>query len=452
MAALVCDLCGGKLIMGAGGIAICDSCGMEHSPDRMREKVQEIKGVVRVDNTHMVDNYLEMANSAYDADNNKEAETYCNKVIEIDPLNYKAWMLKGKSAAWQSTLQNSRVDEGVSAFVKAIINAPKDEKDDYIEEAKDQIKRLSVAMVALRAERFAKWPDEEECNGFISDITSILGTVISFLTQTGALVPISEIMAPIATKINQSVTQAWTNVIWADYEGDPNDTDDRPNKYEWQRFIKRVGYCTTLLEKAINLSSEDDEDDILRYENLIFIHEKAIGSCSWDYTFTSYGKSWRKDWSLTEEAKDARRKLVREYHAKIKAIKLAKEQKEKEEAQKRFNKYWEEHADEKKVLESEKNVLENQIRALKAQLDEIPGIAEKENIEQRIKLWTAERDSLGLFKGKEKKILQERIDAANKALQNVSSKVDSAKKEIDSKIAVVQQRINAINSELCKER
>ena len=41
MAALVCDICGGKLVMGSGGIAVCDSCGMEHSPDRMKEKVQE---------------------------------------------------------------------------------------------------------------------------------------------------------------------------------------------------------------------------------------------------------------------------------------------------------------------------------------------------------------------------------------------------------------------------
>ena len=39
MAALVCDLCGGKLIMGAGGVATCDSCGMEYSPERMKEKV-----------------------------------------------------------------------------------------------------------------------------------------------------------------------------------------------------------------------------------------------------------------------------------------------------------------------------------------------------------------------------------------------------------------------------
>lgn len=33
MAALVRDICGGKPIMEAGGVAVCDSCGMEHSPD-----------------------------------------------------------------------------------------------------------------------------------------------------------------------------------------------------------------------------------------------------------------------------------------------------------------------------------------------------------------------------------------------------------------------------------
>ena len=56
MAALVCDVCGGKLVMGTGGIAVCDSCGMEHSKDRMQEKVQEIKGTVAVSNlTHYKD-------------------------------------------------------------------------------------------------------------------------------------------------------------------------------------------------------------------------------------------------------------------------------------------------------------------------------------------------------------------------------------------------------------
>jgi len=48
MAALSCDICGGKLVMGAGSIAVCDSCGMEHNKDRMQEKIQEIKGSIEV--------------------------------------------------------------------------------------------------------------------------------------------------------------------------------------------------------------------------------------------------------------------------------------------------------------------------------------------------------------------------------------------------------------------
>ena len=46
MAALVCDVCDGKLVMGSGGVAVCENCGMEHTKERMREKVQEIKGTV----------------------------------------------------------------------------------------------------------------------------------------------------------------------------------------------------------------------------------------------------------------------------------------------------------------------------------------------------------------------------------------------------------------------
>lgn len=452
MAALVCDLCGGKLVMGAGGIATCDSCGMEHSSDRMKEKIQEIKGVVRVDNTHMIGNYLEMANNAYNADNNSEAESYCNKIIEIDPTNAKAWMLKGKSAAWQSTLQNSRVDEGIAAFVKAINNASEDEKADYVDEAKDQIKRLAVAMIQLRANRFAKWPDEEESNGFIADITSILSTVVSFLKQTGVLISISEIMAPIAAKINASVVKAWQDVVWPDYNGDPNDSDDRANKYEWQKFIKRVGYCTALLEKAISICSEDDEEDIQRYENLIFMHKAAIDSCSWDYNITSYGKSWHKDWSLTDEAKNYRRERIREYEGKIKAIKETVERKKREAAQKRFNDYWAEHADDKITLEAERRELESQVSELRAKINNIPGTAEKANIQQRIEELTAEKNSLGLFKGKEKKALQEKIDAANLGLKKVSDRIDAAKMEIEKKIEPLQRRITAINTELTKAR
>lgn len=49
---LRCDICGGILTMQSNGkTAVCDSCGMQYSVERLREKVQEIKGTVSVEGT-----------------------------------------------------------------------------------------------------------------------------------------------------------------------------------------------------------------------------------------------------------------------------------------------------------------------------------------------------------------------------------------------------------------
>lgn len=52
MPKLQCDICGGSIVMQPGGLlAVCDSCGMQYSTGRIREKVQEIRGVVSVEGT-----------------------------------------------------------------------------------------------------------------------------------------------------------------------------------------------------------------------------------------------------------------------------------------------------------------------------------------------------------------------------------------------------------------
>ena len=60
--------------------------------------------------------------------------------------------------------------------------------------------------------------------------------------------------------------------------------------------------------------------------------------------------------------------------------------------------------------------------------------------------------SLGLFKGREKKAVQEKIDAANLELKEVVDRMNAAKAEIEKKILPLQQRINEINVELTKAR
>lgn len=54
MAALQCDICGGKLMGRPGGIFECDSCGMEYDTAWAKAKIQEIKGTVKVEGTVQV--------------------------------------------------------------------------------------------------------------------------------------------------------------------------------------------------------------------------------------------------------------------------------------------------------------------------------------------------------------------------------------------------------------
>ena len=508
MAALVCDLCGGKLVMGAGGIATCDSCGMEHSADRMKEKVQEVKGIVQTDSSHLVANYLGMAINALDAGNKKEAEAYCNKIIEVDPTNYRAWMIKGQAAAWQSTLEKSRISEGVNAFAKGIKYAPEEEKESVVEKAKEQIKKLCVAMVTLRAERFAKWHDKEETNALISMLTTILSTVVNFLSQTGVLISISEIMNPVADLINKSAVLAYKN-FYPDYK---SARYPYPKENDWRNFIERLDFCITVVEKAIDISGDDDEDDIPRYQNLISFHKEAIESCSYDWKYFDYHKGLGDAWVrqlenavrtdgnipdvahdryyfrsfvLADSAVDYRKRKISEYEAKIREIKAEiarreaaekaeKERIAREEAQRRLEEYWSEHAEEKEALEAEKENLQTQMDSLDAtlvtqiaelnnQIATISGSAELANLDERINKLTSDKNTLGFFKGKEKKVLQEQIDYLTRDKTEIQSRMAAVKKELETKIAAaradvqkkvapMKSRISAINNELMKAR
>lgn len=484
MAALMCDLCGGKLVMGTGGTAVCDSCGMEHSPDRMKEKVQEIKGVVRVDNTHMVDNYLSMATNAYNAKNYAESEGYCNRIIEIDPSNYKAWLFKGMAAGWQSKLQSIRFSECASALAKAIQNAPEEDSEKVIEISKECLRDLALALISLRSDRFTKWPDAEETAGFSNDITSILDAVLLFVTQASAVLKLSAITAPIAEKINIAVVAAWNNKIKPEFN-----KEEFPNKYDWEEYIQRIGFCTKLLEQAINLCDEDDEEDIQCYKNLIVFHKAAIESRSWKsefFNFTSYdqwirentatkmrnqgmvpdiyhNRVWVVDYVLTDEAKEYRRNKIAEYTQKIREIEASvtkrkneeraeKERKEREAAEKRRNEYWKAHAEEKLQLERERDTLDGQIQNLRNEIAAIPGNAEIQSLLNKRSRIESEKKGLGLFKGKLKKELQVQIDHANQEIQAIQSRMNEEKSGIEKRISPLEARKREIDHELNKNR
>lgn len=481
MEKLTCEICGSTNIVKHDGVFECQNCGAKYSVEEVKKMMAQ--DTVPIDSAIFVENYLELAQHNREAGNNEDAESYCNKVLEIDPRNYKAWLIKGEAAGWQSTVIKPRNDESLLAFSKSIAYAPNGEKENITAHVKEQIKSLSAAMIALRGDRFSKWPDEEECSGICAEIESIRNAINSFVLRSGVDVSMPEIMSLIAFHINQSVADAWENVICPELNGDSD--DDRPGEAEWQKFIEREGYCSTLLEKAISLCDKDDEDNIPRYKNLIHMEKAAIDSCSWNYNITDYGKSWYKEWGLSDQAKHLRKKSISEYEARIAQIeesiarkkaaeKAAEEKKEKEEAQKRFNEYWHNHAEDRIMLENELTELEaqiaslsvklsNQILMLNKQTNDNSRRSDIDRLDQTIQIMTKEKASLGLFKGKERKELQAKIDDVMKTKDLLQKKEASFQQEMDKAIslarkqneeekAMLQKRIDMIKNELTKSR
>ena len=106
MAALQCEICGGKLIGRSGGLFECDSCGMEYSTAWAKEKIQEIKGTVKVEGTVKVDGPIEVKGGvsvesllkrgqlALEYGEWDDAEQYFDEALNYDPECAEAYLGK----------------------------------------------------------------------------------------------------------------------------------------------------------------------------------------------------------------------------------------------------------------------------------------------------------------------------------------------------------------------
>ena len=471
MKTILCDICGGKIVIKSGGIAVCEDCGTEHSAERMKEKIQEIQEYpkfvstsaepersrsIQVDNQKLFDNYLEMAECAYEGGNESAAEAYCNKAIELDAKKYKAWLLKGKAIGWQSTLYEPRLVESGAAFVKAATNASNQEKKAVINDIKDELFNLSISLIEMQAEQFIENPTEAQKNEIISYVEGHYDYIEQISKQVGANFEMSAYLTKAASIISKNVAKAYIITILPRYEPDP-EGDFYPNREEFKEYIKRIGFCAELFEMVINMKveagTECDKSALITYDNLITCYEGAIDACSYVRKFDEKrGRLICEDLSLSDAAKDIRRKKINEYKEKIKHIELSIEQKQEEEAKARFNEYWSEHADEKRALEQEKESLEIQVKNLLDEIEGLPGNAEKLQLQAHLKCLIIEQKSLGLFEIKKRHSIQEQIDKAYLELNELKAQMAPGKGLIESRIKPLEDRLAEIMHELTQDR
>ena len=128
----------------------------------------------------------------------------------------------------------------------------------------------------------------------------------------------------------------------------------------------------------------------------------------------------------------------------------------KQNAQRRFDEYWQTHQSEKVELESEKKSLTEQIAAINESIETIPqnteGYAEMVELQKKVENLTAEKNAHGAFKFKEKKAVQGQIDSTKNEIKPIQARIDSAIEEAKNRIPPLESRIEEIDTELTKPR
>lgn len=490
MKKIVCELCEGTEFTKEDGMFVCQGCGTKYTTEEAKGMMRDVEGGVPPvgapampagnPNQQQIDNMLMLATNAYDASNNKEAENYCNQVIALDATFFKAWFLKGKAIGWQSTLANMRLSEAAHSFGQAIDFAPEEEKEDVKNQAVEELKRLGLACIALRKDRFAKYPDEEELAGFAKDRKELLNALTVLLAKGNAVGIPDGYLEEVASMMNQAAVAAY-NRIRDDYNN-----KNRPNINDWKKAVDGIENCIDLIESAIEASDKDDEKDITRYENLIVMYEFCI-----DLRAYSYYNSRNADYGFTDEFKAAFRERITSNQLKIKKLKdaigkkkAAEAKKAEEEKKARLEVYWEAHADEKKALDAEKSDLEKKkanlveeinkqdniiAKAVDEKRADVPSQEESWKIRDQIKELQNRRSGLGIFANKEKKQIDEEITALEDRRSALNGKIEEEQQarnaEAEEKIAsaktkrndlqkqldTVMKRISTINATLSKD-
>ena len=457
MKRLTCEMCGSTDLVKQDGVFVCQSCGCKYSVEEARKMMVEIDGpvevtgTVKVDNSAALENYLAMAKTACSAGNYQETENYCNKIIEIDPNRYEAWLLKGKAAGWQTTMLNIRLSEAVSSFITSFQRCPEGEKEDLRAEIKEEFLSVEKAIVAMHAKQFVLRPTESNENALLNDY-DLLRASESALAPLNLSFSEKELVAPICEKLNQTAVQAYQDTVLPSYSGNPNDPNDKPNRYRFQNFIEQGLSCFQLIAKAFELSPDDAERCLPYLENMIRIQQDGIDACSWKYRFENGRKTWEREYVLLDSAKASRRETIQMCRQGIAHIKEEKKKREQAEKEARIAAYWSKHQEEKAAIAQEKQELQAQLSALNEEYRLALRADELNEARKQIDDLKKQRDALGLFKRKEKGALQEKIDALRKRIDEIEKERTVKRKALQEKIDRLRLRDSALENELTKDR
>lgn len=464
MGPLVCDICGGKLVMGTGGIAVCDSCGIQYNKESLQEKVQQVKETVQINNSNMIENWIELGDSAYLHNNYQEAYDFFTKVVEVNPENWWAIWHRGSSAANLSEKGKSRSGEYYSAVLSVIriIDELIKEKPDKRSYYEDMKLRLLDDFTGCLHDVFQQQGTDE-----LKDYSEYLNYSNEGLRAIDRIEIILESYADVTN----------TNLV-TELENKPNLEQDvvKEAKAYIALILAELSYEKSYHDKyGIHYFGFSEEEKKPLYEKYCKYELE-----SWDESYYSvFGMTYPfNPFGLPPDGKyidyDEREKRLKEYWKDpLARLKASEEKRLKREA---CETYWAEHEDERKILDEKiSKATEERIRQAtlynerKQDLAEVSNKYDKqigdlnievEAVKAEIDSLQAEQSNLGFLDFKKAKMLKESIqkkseeyafirDKNTKIVQQLSIDKNNEMESIQSEMNEYSKKYN---EEVAKEK
>lgn len=526
MKQLTCEMCGSTDLMKQDGVFVCQSCGTKYSVEEAKKMMVEVGGAVEVKNAAQLENLLNLANSSFESKNYAQAEEFCNQVIAMDDKNYEAWKLKGEAINYQINAKNQRILEVYNCIMTSYRVLPDEEKSIKKYEIISSLKtcfegEVDFWLKQFEAGRPTKAALTRAKNAYIDAYNKMKAAFEELGLEESKEGYLTNFDNFFVGKCNAICNDAWKSTVgynyYRDYMGQGKDpfgrTDQRwviantdlyrPSKHIWDTFLEEADNLISLLQFAEEQFNDDTNPKVMEaiYSNIAFFEECIIPSGSWKITqgYTSNWDQyktvgWHEEYGLTDAAKNSRRAIMNKYKEKertvpkeVEARQKAKKERERKE---KIAKYWEAHAEEKAKLDKEQADLKTKMDELNAKIaaidkknsakiDELskerdkklPCEAEVDKQRDLIRDLEAQRDKCGIFKGKEKKAIQARLDTEeNPKLESLQKKADAEKKahqdkfnaeinvikdegkELRDEVANLKKRSDEITKELTKDR
>ncbi len=433
MNSLSCDICGGKLVVRSGGVAICENCGMEHSKERMQEKLQEAKVDIpvdsvsdaditpTVDNPRSVDDWMKMGTEASQAGNYKEAYECFTKVTEVEPDNWRAIYEKGKAGAWQSSLGNIRtaeIEQGVAAALDIIDASDMDEESIVAikNEFALEVFNVNRAITNLMHKKLIELKDKY----FAVHWYQMWDTLHRYITDADKLEYAVSLIEGYNDELSVNNVIIFKMMICVDIK-----YACQPIQYWLDYSQASMGY--------LGLSAVEKQNLIKKYWALVdeirvrkpeFAKEKEL----WPDPFEPGAHKPEDVFAYWQKVND-----------ELQAQKNRKE---------RFEKYWEEHSEEKQkpldrneAINSELSELRDKLSPLDNEISsivnepakELPDAVKLEEIKQQQLALIEQKTSIGRFDDKkQRKQLQKQIDSLRSEIDSLTESVDRQRKALQA--------------------